>query len=640
MRHVILGTAGHIDHGKSSLVKALTGIDPDRLKEEKERGITLDLGFAYLRYEDPTVGGEVTVSGEITVGIVDVPGHERLVRNMLAGAAGIDIVLFVIAADEGIMPQTKEHLAICNLLKIKSGIIALNKADLVEPDWLELVKEEIREFVKGTFLEGAEIIPVSAKTGLNIDLLKERIRELSLKVPPKQSGGAFRLPIDRVFILKGFGTIVTGTVISGSIRVDEPVEILPTMKASRVRGLQSHGRSVTEGFAGQRLAINLQGIEKEEIKRGDIVVKPEVFRPTDVLNVRLELLKDAPVVKNRGLLHLHIWTSEAIARLILFDREELRPGDSALCQLRLDRKIITSSEDRFVIRRVSPLETIGGGVILDPYPVKRRYPELLKDLSILERGTLPEKLSIKILRSPKGMTKKGLYGWINRELSEIEDALELLKRDGTVVEVDGLFYHSTYIQDLREKILGVLKEFHTKNPLKPGILKEELRTNLNLDHKLFDFLIGIAEIIREGEYLRLKDFKTAGIDPGLKERILLEIRKGAFQPPLKEELAKRLEMDVRKLEDILKLLSQEGLLERINDSLYISRENLQELFRKLKIFFSTKKELSVSDFRDMLQTSRKYAIPLLEYLDSRKITMRVGDVRKLLKEPPELLPRH
>ncbi len=628
MPFVILGTAGHIDHGKSSLVKALTGIDPDRLKEEKERGITIDLGFAYLNYPD-----------DLTVGIVDVPGHERLVRNMLAGATGIDIVLFVIAADEGIMPQSREHLAICDLLKIKSGLIALNKADLVEEEWLELVKEEIRDFVKGTFLEGAEVIPVSAKTGMNIELLKEKIKEIALRIPPKPSGGVFRLPIDRVFTLKGFGTVVTGTAVSGRIQIDDPLEILPSQKKSKVRGLQSHGKTLKEGLAGQRVAINLQGIEKEEIERGDIVAKPDTFIPTNLLNVKLELLKNSPPVKNKSLVHLHIWTSEAMARCIFFDREELPPGESAFCQMRLDRPVVTSAEDRFVIRRVSPLDTIGGGIVLDPYPARKRYPELINDLSVLEKGSLEEKLSVKILRSQKGFPKSRLYGWINREISEIERAVISLKGKGVVVEIDGVLYHSRHIEDLKKALISNLKDFHNKNPLKPGALKEELRSVLQLslrhplDHPLFDFIINSPEIIKEGEYLRLKEFKTASLDPELKKRLLEEIHKGAFQPPTKEDLSKLLNINDKKLDDALRLLAQEGLLERINDSLYISKEHLQELLRRLKTFFSTKKELTVSDFRDMLQTTRKYAIPFLEYLDSKKITMRVGDVRKLLREP-------
>ncbi|RME67107.1 MAG: selenocysteine-specific translation elongation factor, partial [Nitrospirae bacterium] len=376
MKHVILGTAGHIDHGKSTLVKALTGIDPDRLKEEKQRGITIDLGFAYLKYPDG-----------ITVGIVDVPGHEKLVRNMLAGAGGIDFVLLVVAADEGVMPQTREHLAICNLLGIKTGLVTITKADLVEEELLELVTEDVKDLLKGTFLEGAEVIPVSAKTGLNLDLLKEKIHEIASQVEPKAQEGPFRLPIDRVFTLKGFGTVVTGTAITGSIDIDSQVEILPTGKRARVRGLQSHGVPVQKGFAGQRLAINLQGVDKEDIQRGDILLTEGYFMPTTTIEVYLKWLPDAPEIKSNTPVHVHLFTKEAIGRLLLYDTEIIRPGQTAFGVLKLDRPVVASSGDRFVLRRFSPVETIGGGLVLDPYPGRRRKREGIEDLkALLEKG--------------------------------------------------------------------------------------------------------------------------------------------------------------------------------------------------------------------------------------------------------------
>ncbi|HYA27140.1 MAG TPA: selenocysteine-specific translation elongation factor, partial [Thermodesulfovibrionales bacterium] len=329
MRYIILGTAGHIDHGKSSLVKALTGIDPDRLKEEKERGITIDLGFADLTYPDG-----------LTVGIVDVPGHEKLVRNMLAGAGGIDLVLLVIAADEGIMPQSREHLAICNLLKIKSGLVALTKTDLVEQEWLELVTDEVTDFVNGTFLEGADIIPVSSKTGQNLNLLKEKIRDVALTVQPKPEKEIFRLPIDRVFTLRGFGTVVTGTVVSGALSLDEPVEIQPSGVHTRVRGLHSHGKPIQTAYAGQRVAVNLQGVDKEALRRGDVVLTPRSVAPSKVIDTRIELLDSVPLLKSKSLVHFHIATSETIARVILYNREELKPGESCYCQLRLDEPVV------------------------------------------------------------------------------------------------------------------------------------------------------------------------------------------------------------------------------------------------------------------------------------------------------------
>jgi selenocysteine-specific elongation factor len=384
MRYIILGTAGHIDHGKSSLVKALTGIDPDRLKEEKERGITIDLGFADLSYPDG-----------LTVGIVDVPGHERLVKNMLAGAGGIDLVLLVIAADEGIMPQSREHLHICNLLKIKSGLIAITKADLVEKDWLDLVVDEVKNFVKGTFLDGSEIVPVSSKTMFNVDLLKEKIRDAALKVEPKPTKGLFRLPIDRVFTLKGFGTVVTGTAISGSISVDDTVEILPSDIKSKVRGLHSHGKPIQTAYAGQRVAINLQGIDKEDIKRGDSVVLPERFIPTRKIDAKVELLTDSPVLKSKSLIHFHLGTAETVARIILYGTNEVKAGEDCYCQFRLRDPVIAMSGDRYIVRRFSPVETIGGGEVLDPLSYRRSKKESTDDLMIFEQGTLAEKISAK-----------------------------------------------------------------------------------------------------------------------------------------------------------------------------------------------------------------------------------------------------
>ena len=433
MRYVILGTAGHIDHGKSALVKALTGIDPDRLKEEKERGITIDLGFADLTYPDG-----------LTVGIVDVPGHERLVKNMLAGAGGIDLVLFVIAADEGIMPQSREHLYICNLLKIKSGLIAITKADLVEKDWLELVEDEVREFVQGTFLEEAVIVPVSSKTMFNIDLLKEEIKNAALRVDPKPTKGLFRLPIDRVFILKGFGTVVTGTAVSGSISVEDTVEILPSTLRSRVRGLHSHGKPMQTAYAGQRVAINLQGVKKEEIKRGDAIVVPDKIVPTKTIDAKVELLSDAPTLKSKDLVHFYLGTSDVLARIILYERDELKAGESCYCQFRLQDPVISMSGDRYIIRRFSPVETIGGGEVLDPSSYRRKRKEGIDDLKIFESGTLAEKIATKINKTGmRGMPISFIEGWIKAEIPSIRDSITVLKENDILIQFEDILLHNT-----------------------------------------------------------------------------------------------------------------------------------------------------------------------------------------------------
>jgi len=623
MRHVILGTAGHIDHGKSALVKALTGIDPDRLKEEKERGITIDLGFADLSYPDG-----------LTIGIVDVPGHERLVRNMLAGAGGIDLVLLVIAADEGVMPQSREHLYICDLLKIKSGLIAITKADLVESDWLELMKDEVKNFVKGTFLEGSPVVPVSSKTMFNIDALKEEIRNIALMVEPKPTRGLFRLPIDRVFTLKGFGTVITGTALSGSISADDAVEILPSTVESRVRGLHSHGKPIQTAYAGQRVAINLQGVEKEELQRGDAVVVPGRFVPTKIIDAKIELLKDSPELKNKSLVHFHLATSETIARVILYGKNELKPGETGYCQFRLQEPVVSTSGDRYIIRRFSPVETIGGGEVFDPSPPKRKQKDILEALATFEKGSLSDKISLKVLQSGlHGISIMALEGWIKAEVPAIREVVEKLKINGTLLIIEDVLIHKTFFDHFREKVLQTLKNFHAKNQLKPGMPKEELRAAFKIDHKLFGGLImSLKDIVVEKEIIRLKTFSTvlSQVEETMKTKILDLLQKNEFQPPSKEELSQALKLDQKHLSDILKLLVKEGSLVRISDSMYMASSAYNKMIGDLKNFFSRKPEMTVAEFRDILATTRKYALPILEYLDSNKITLRVGDVRKLL----------
>ncbi len=626
MRHVILGTAGHIDHGKSALVKALTGIDPDRLKEEKERGITIDLGFADLSYPDG-----------LTIGIVDVPGHERLVRNMLAGAGGIDLVLLVIAADEGVMPQSREHLYICDLLKIKSGLIAITKADLVENDWLELMKDEVKNFVKGTFLEGTPIVPVSSKTMFNIDLLKEEIRNVALRVELKPTKGLFRLPIDRVFTLKGFGTVITGTALSGSISVDDTVEILPSNIKSKVRGLHSHGKPIQTAYAGQRVAINLQGVEKEELKRGDTVVLPGRFIPTKTIDAKIELLQDVPPLKNKSLVHFHLATSETIARVILYGRDELKPEESCYCQFRLQDPVISMSGDRYIIRRFSPVDTIGGGEVFDPSPPRRRQKDIAEILMTFEKGSFSDKISLKVLQSGlHGISTMTIEGWIKAEIPAIRESIEMLRGKGILFAIEDVLIHKTFFDSFREKVLQTLKDFHAKNPLKPGMPKEELRVKLNIEPRLFSGLITpLKDVVMEKEIIRLRTFSTvlSQAEETLKAKILELLQKGGFQPPSKEELSQSLKLDQKHLSDILKLMVKEGSLVRISDSMYLTSPVYHTMIESLKNFFSKKPEMTVAEFRDILNTTRKYALPILEYLDANKITLRVGDIRKLLLKP-------
>jgi selenocysteine-specific elongation factor len=627
-RYIILGTAGHIDHGKSSLVKALTGTDPDRLKEEKERGITIDLGFADLSYIDG-----------LKVGIVDVPGHERLIRNMLAGAGGIDIVLMVIAADEGIMPQSREHLDICDLLKVKRGLIVINKSDLVEEDWLTLIEDDIRKFVKGSFLENAEMIAVSAKTGHNIELLKEKIHELALSVEPKSIDGIFRLPVDRIFTLKGFGTVVTGTAVAGSISLDDPVEIHPKGIKTKIRGLQSHGETLKTAYAGQRVAINLQGLSKDEIQRGDVITIPDKIRTTFVLDAELEILNDASVdvLKSRSLVHFHTGTSELVARIIFYDKEELKPGEKGDCQFRFKIPVTVMAGDRYIIRKFSPLLTIGGGEILDPSPLRRKRSEKIQDLMIFKEGALRDKLSLKILQSGyNGSTPSDIEGWIKAELPEIKKEIKSLLSEGGIIQCEGRLLHKDIFTDFSGKVVTTLVNFHKGNPLKPGMQKEALRAVFKgLDEKLFESLTDlISQVLIEKDLVRLKTFVISLSDDKkiLKDKILKALEQAAFQPPTKDELAQSISLRKEEVNELFKIMASEKSLVRMNDSIYIPMTNYQKMVEGLRNFFSKKNEMTVGEFRDILGTTRKYALPFLEYLDSSKITLRVGEVRKLLKK--------
>lgn len=625
-RYVILGTAGHIDHGKSALVRALTGTDPDRLKEEKERGITIDLGFADLAYPDG-----------LKVGIVDVPGHERLIKNMLAGAGGIDIVVMVIAADEGIMPQSREHLDICNLLKVKRGIVAVTKSDLVEEDWLELIEDEIRKFTEGTFLEEAEIVPASSKTGHNMDLLKEKIHELAMSVEPKSINGVFRLPVDRIFTLKGFGTVITGTAVSGSISLDAPVEILPKGIKTKVRGLQSHGETLKKAFAGQRVAMNLQGVSKDEVQRGDVITVPEKIKTTYVVDAGLEILKDSAVsvLKSRSLVHFHTGTSELTGRIIIYNKEELKPGDSGYCQFRFKSPLTVMAGDRYIIRKFSPLITIGGGEILDVSPARRKRDEKLKDLEVYGEGDLKVRLRSKILRSGLGgMSLPDLAGWIKAEMPEIKNGINSLVKEGEVVQLENRLLHREAVDGFTDMALSSLKAFHKDNPLKPGMPKEALRSVFKgLEQRTFEALTGlIDEIVAEKDMLRLGTFSISLSEDKqlLKDRILEIISREEFQPSSRDELAKAVSIKPSEAGELLKIMAAEKILMRINDSLYISMNNYKTMMDRLSAFFSRKKDMTVGEFRDVLGTSRKYAIPFLEYLDSNRITLRVGEVRKFL----------
>jgi len=567
-----------------------------------------------------------------------------LIKNMLAGAGGIDMVLLVVAADEGIMPQTREHLAICNLLRIKKGLVAITKQDIVEEDWLSLIIEDVREFVKGSFLEGSAIIPVSSKTGYNLDSLKDAIREISLQVEPKSSNGLFRLPVDRVFTMKGFGTVVTGTMLSGKVSLEDTVEILPKGIRSKVRGIQSHNQRVPEAFAGQRTALNLQGIEKEDIVRGDVVTLIGFISPSTLIDVKIEILLDAPPLKNNDRIRFHTGTAEVIGRVILLEGKEILPGEEGYAMIRLEKPVAVMSGDRFIIRRFSPLQTLGGGVILDTRPERdrrQRGPESLNGLRILEKGLLDDKLSFKILSQGfSGMDTNTIYGWISSDLKEIGYSLERLQGKGEIVKINGNYIHRKIIDSIKSEIISFLNEFHRLNPIKSGMPKENIGSKFEVRgqreetrkviNKALEELEGEGVIVLEQDRVRLSSFRVEIKDyEPLKERLLGLYRKGGIQPPMREELKGILQVDEEIVLDLLRLFVERGELVRINDSLYMDSLTFDNILERLRSFLREKKEITVAEFRDIFKTSRRYAIPIMEYLDAIRFTLRVGDKRIL-----------
>jgi len=633
MKQVILGTAGHIDHGKTTLIRALTGIDTDRLKEEKERGITIELGFAYLQLP----GGQL-------LGIVDVPGHEKFVKNMVAGATGIDLVALIIAADEGVMPQTREHLEICQLLGIQHGLVVLTKIDMVEPDWLELVKEDVSEYLSGTFLADAPVVEVSGVTGDGIPELLEVLDGMVKDIPERDSGSFFRLPIDRVFTMKGFGTVVTGTSISGEIHTGDEVTIYPHGITSRIRGIQVHNKEVDRVKAGLRTAVNLQGIEKVETKRGDIIAAKDSLRNTYMADVLLDLLPSAPrKLKNRAKARFHTGTSEIISTVVLLDRDELKPGESCFAQIRLDEPTTVLAHDRFVLRSYSPVRAIGGGLILNALPLKKkRFSEpVLNELKTLSEGELDE-VAEQFVRAGRfqGLELKALPFLTNARKKKLDDILKSLMAQKRVVQYDkekGMLIHADFLDKARKEALTTLKDYHRDFPLKIGLLTEELRsrTTGSRNQKLFNYLINhlIHEdvIVQEKEVVRLKEHKVTLAED--QEKVREEIEKkylnAGLQPPYFKDLKDKYSGTVAI--DVLEVMVKDGALIKVKEDLYFHRRIIEDLKERLTTFLKENGEIDTPKFKDMTNASRKYTIPLLEYFDREQITVRVGDTRVLRK---------
>jgi len=573
---------------------------------------------------------------------VDVPGHEGLIKNMLAGVGGIDIVMLVIAADEGIMPQTREHLAICDLLRVKQGLIALTKMDAAEKDWLALVQDEVRDFVKGTFLEKAPIVPVSAKTGENLDRLKQELDKLAKEVAPKSANGVLRLPIDRVFTMKGFGTVITGTLLSGTVSQDQEVDILPKGITTKVRGIQSHGQSAQRAVAGQRTAVNLQGVDKDQLSRGDTIVTKGFFKTTRNVDCSLSLLPQASrSIKTGTRIRFYNNTQEAIGRAALVGSQEMNPGDAGYVQFRLEQPVMIQHGDRFIIRFYSPMETLGGGMVLNPHPRRHRnstMQESVRNLGVLEQGSLEEKIGLLVSgKALAGMEEAEVIGSIAADKAAITAALAALSQKKAVVRVDTLYVHANQLAMLEKKVLDLIGGYHKANSLKPGIDKEEVkgmlkvRLNPKALNMAIDGLIRKKRVEAEGSKLKLPGFKPAvGKDQELyKDKIVEAIKKGGSQPPVREELPALFGITDRDAKDLLRLLADEGRVVRINDSLYLDKAVLDAIRADVMKFLQQKKEIIVAEFRDLAKTSRKFAVPILEYFDSQKLTQRIGDKRVL-----------
>lgn len=631
-KSVIVGTAGHIDHGKSSLIEALTGTHPDRLEEEKRRGITIDLGFAFLE------------EGCVRFGFVDVPGHERFVKNMLAGTSGIDLVLLVVAADEAIKPQTREHFDICRLLGVKHGVVALTKADLVDRDGAELVRLELEEFVKGSFLEGAPILAVSAKTGDGLSALKQSLAEVARKIPEKQTGRYFRLPIDRSFAVKGFGTVVTGTLISGQVATGDEVELLPEKKLLRVRGVQTGGKTIEHAEAGQRTAVNLSGIEHTAVYRGMVLAAAGRFRKTRRIDARLELLESAPQLKNRARVHFHSGTFETVAEVTLLEKTELLPGESGLAQLRLAEDGVVLHGDRFIVRQFSPVVTVGGGEILDPLARRptRKDTGRVKFLETLERGSREKILLALVERNFLGLGMEDVVsrtGWLE---PEVQSAAQHLGTAGAIRVINAeplLLLSEALLEEIAKKLLARVEAFHKQNPLLPGIAREELRSSIGRRVRTETFRAALEELAKQNKVLRQGELvKKSGTEIILtpeeahaKEQIEQAFATTGLAVPSVKEVLAQLAIESRRAEKILQILLREKVLTRVSPELIFHRDALGQLPGLLQNYKKSKGErIGVPSFKELTGITRKYAIPLLEYLDRQRLTRRVGDERVIL----------
>jgi len=630
MKSIIIGTAGHIDHGKTALVKALTGIDADRLAEEKRRGITIDLGFAHMDLPGPT--GEM-----LRIGFVDVPGHERFVRNMLAGVGGIDLVLLVIAADESIKPQTREHLDILQLIGVKRGIAVLSKSDAVDADTLDVVRLEVEEFLRGTFLEQAPIVCVSSLTGAGLDDLKRNMVDAAAKLEPRDSQALARLPIDRVFTMKGFGTVVTGTLISGTIRKEEELEVFPTGRIARVRAIQVHGKGAEAAQAGQRTALNVAGIHTSDLERGMTLVPQRTFSATTRVDVRLRILASAQrALKNRARVHFHCHTMETVGEITLHKAKQVGPGEDSFARVKFSQPALLLPGDRFIIREFSPVTTIGGGMVLDA-AVSTSRPRSTSDLEILAGGDRVSILRLRIEgRSHGGIALPDLVketGWTR---NTIEGQLAKPVKEGQIVRNNDVFLSRSAWQELNLKLISLVAEFHKKNALAGGINKEELREQSPAHGATFDAalhsLVQAKKVEFAGDLVRIPG---CGVvmrheEADSKAKIEEAFASAGLKVPALREVLGGLKVDRERAQKIVTLLLREKILLKVSDDLVFHRSALEQLRKQIAEQRSKSPRMDVAQFKELTGVSRKYAIPLLEYLDREHVTRRAGDVREIL----------
>jgi selenocysteine-specific elongation factor len=626
---IIIGTAGHIDHGKTSLVRSLTGVDADRLPEEKKRGITIDIGFAELDL------------GDVHIGFVDVPGHERFVKNMLAGAHGIDLVALVIAADEGVMPQTREHFDICRLLETKTGLIVITKTDTVDDELLELVKAEAEELVAGSFLENTPIVCVSSKTNFGIEELKETLREVAKKIPSRSSETIMRLPVDRSFAMRGFGAVVTGTLVAGEINEGDELELLPLNQKVRVRGLQVHGASVKKAHAGQRTAVNLGGIESSQIERGNVLAPVSRLRPTQIIDAKIEVLKDAPrPLKSRARVRVHIGTVEALARVrVLEESREIAVGSSGFAQIRLETPVVTIPNERFIIRSYSPSHTIAGGRVLDALATKHRGREtkiVRERLNALLTADNAAAISL-FVESANGLRRSDLAartGWR-------DEVLDKAVNEAKIIDADGIYLSRESFEKLSQAAIETIAEHHKREPLSKGMLRETLREKLfaHAPVEVFRFVLSQLEnqIVADKEIVRLAshNLELSDEDKTLRDKLEKIYKEAALEALTIDEAFQKADIATNKREHgrkILQLLIDSGLIVRVAGEMFFYRAALDDLIERLKSFAEQSKDrtIDVPTFKDIAGVSRKYAIPLLEYFDREHITRRAGDKRIIL----------